>query len=417
MTEIEKKAMEMKQSMEEARNEAAAAKKKAEDAEKKAQETAQRLEESAQALSKAEEKMREQETAIDNLDKSVKEQKSVIENLRRMLKENPKSFREAMRYALEEKKEEIQQKMQGIGSFTVELKIATTDITAQTGAQYTGTAMDPNIHAVPMLSNAFILAFGSRPLTGARLGWVESSTSKNVGYVKELAANSNKTTITFSEKYRKSAKIATYMEISSEFENWFENLYNFCIDEGQRLILKDADEKIWNGAGNDSSKQDEVYGIKTAATAFAKVGTYQSPTVADVLADAVAQIRKSGFAANVAIVSYGVEAQLKGLKDTTGNYIYDKVSQHLGQLRIIPSEHLTDTELLVADNSCAEVYFGSIYELEFTRQASTDSWRVDYRRHVQVKTTSPKKKGLVYVADISTAITSIAASDADTVKA
>lgn len=414
MTEIEKKAMEMKQSMEEAKKEAADARQKAENAEKKAQEAAQKLEESAQTLSKAEEKIQEQNTAIDNLDKSVKEQKTIIENLRKMIKENPKSFREAMRIALEEKREDIQQKMQGVGRFAVELKIATTDISAQTGAQYTGTVMDPVIQAIPMLSNAFILAFGTRPLTGARLGWVESNTSKNVGYVKELAANSNKTTITFSEKYRKPAKIATYMEISSEFENWFENLYNFCIDEGQRLILRDADEKIWSGAGNDSSKQDEVYGIKSAATAFAKLGTYQSPTVADVLADAVAQIRKSGFAANVAIVSYGVEAQLKGLKDKNGNYIYDKVSQHLGQLRIIPSEHLTDTELLVADNSCAEVYFGSIYELEFTRQASTDSWRVDYRRHVQVKTTSPKKKGLVYVADISTAITSItAASDAE----
>lgn len=400
MTEIEKKAMELKQSMENTEKRAQAAEEKADALEKKYSEAMEKLKD-------AEQKQQEQSASIEALDKSAKEQKNTIEELRKMIRQQPKSFRKAMRDALEEKREEIERSLKGMSKFSIEMKIASTDITPQSGAQYTGTAMDPVVHAVPVLANTFILAFGSRDLTSGRIAWVEASTSKNVGYVKELAENSNKTTITFNEKYRKPAKIATYMEISSEMENWFEALYNFCVDEGQRLILKDADSKIWSGVGDESTKQDEVFGLKTNSTAFSKVGTYEKPTAADVILDAIAQIKKNGFAANVAIVSYGTEASLKGLKDADGNYIYDKVSQTIGQVRVMASDNLTDTEMLIADNSCAEVYFGTVYELEFTRQAATDSWRVDYRRYVQTKIPTPKKKGLVYVSDIETAITAI----------
>lgn len=400
MTEIEKKAMELKQSMESTEARARAAEEKAQALEQKCVETEAKLGE-------AEKKIDEQASAIDALDKSAKEQKATIDELRAMIRQQPKTFRKAMRDALEEKREEIERNIKGMSKFAIELKISSTDLTPQSGSQYTGTAMDPTIHAVPVLGNAFILAFGSRDLTSGRIAWVEATTSKNVGYVKELAENTNKTTVTFSEKYRKPAKIATYMEISSEMENWFEVLYNFCVDEGQRLILKDADSKIWSGAGDELTKQDEVFGLKSNSTAFAKVGTYASPTEADVILDAIAQIQKAGYAANVAIVSYATLAKLRGLKDTTGNYIYDRVSQTIGQVRVIPSDQLSDTEMLVADNTCAEIYFGTLYEMEFTRQASTDSWRVDYRRYVQVKIPTPKKKGLVYVDDIATAITSI----------
>lgn len=406
---------ELMKKVEEIKTEMSAAKEKAEVAEKRAKELGTELKAAQDTIAKSAETIKSQETQIDNLDKSIKAQNETIEKLRKMVKESPKGFNAMMRDALEEKREEIEKQLKGTGRFTVELKIATTDITAQTGAQYTGTVMDPTIHSVPVLSNAFLLAFGTKPLTGPRLGWVESTTSKNVGYVKELADNNNKTTVTFAEKYRKTAKVATYMEISSEFENWFENLYNYCIDEGQRVLLKDIDSKVWNGEGNDSTKQDEIYGIKSQSTAFAKLATYENATVADVILDSIAQINKAGYSANVALVSYGTEAQLQGLKDKDGNYIYDKVNSKLRQVTVIKTDVLTDSEILVADSSCAEIYMGNIYELEFSRQASTDSWRVDYRRHAQVKVTTPKKKGLIYVADIDTAITSITAAAASSV--
>lgn len=383
---MEKEIMEMKQSAEAAR--------KALEAElKSAKETAEK-----------------QATEINNLDESVKAQQKTIEELRKMINEAPKTYRKAMRDALESKKAEIAEFIKdGKGSFTVEFKLGTTSLTPGNNFVSYGVQQDQTIHAVPVLGNAFLLAFGTKAMDGARIAWVEASTTKNVGYVEELAENTNKSEVAFIEKQRRAAKIATYMEISSEVENWFEALYDFCVNEGERLIMSDLDGKVWNGDGSDAVNPTHIYGVKGAATAFAKLGTYANATEADVIMDAVAQIRKAGFAANVAIVSYATEAMLKGLKDASGNYIYDKAKAAIGQVTIVPSDKLGDAEMLIADTSCVEIFLANFYELEFSRKASHDAWRVDFRRRGQVKVAGPKAKGLVYVADKATAIEAIKA--------
>lgn len=360
-------------------------------------------------LESAKETAAKQSQEIDNLDKSVKAQQEIIEGLRKMINEAPKTFRKAMRDALESKKEEIAQFIKdGKGTFNVEFKVATSSLTpAATNHIAYGTAQDPTIHSVPVLGNAFLLAFGTKPLDGARLSWVEASTTKNVGYVEELAENSNKSEVTFVEKQRQAAKIATFMEISSEVENWFEVLYDFCVAEGERLILSDLDEKVWKGDGNDSTAPRHIYGIKGVATAFAKLGSYENAGEGDVIFDAVAQIRKAGYNADVALVSYATEATLKGVKDKSGNPIYDAVKGMFGQVQVIPSDKLSDAEMLIADSYCADIFLGNFYELEFSRKASHDAWRVDYRRRAQVKVPTPKAKGIVYVANKTTAIESI----------
>lgn len=360
-------------------------------------------------LKSAQETAEKQAGEINNLDESVKAQQKTIDELRKMINEAPKTYRKAMREALESKKAEIAEFIKdGKGSFTVEFKLATTSLTPA-GTNYVsyGVQQDQTIHAVPVLGNAFLLAFGTKAMDGARIAWVEASTTKNVGYVEELAENTNKSDVAFIEKQRRAAKIATYMEISSEVENWFEALYDFCVNEGERLIMSDLDAKVWNGDGSDATNPTHIYGVKGVATAFAKLGTYANAHEGDVILDAVAQIRKAGFAANVAIVSYGTEATLKGLKDASGNYIYDKVKGVIGQVTVIPSDKLDDDEMLIADTSCVEIFLANFYELEFSRKASHDAWRVDFRRRGQVKVAGPKAKGIVYVADKATAIEAI----------
>lgn len=364
------------------------------------------------AEQKAAEKEQELKTAqdnINNLDASVKAQEKQIADLRKMLTEQPKSFEKAMRDALTEHKDAITNHLRkSEGSMKVQLKLATTDITAQAGMRVFGNQVDSTIHAVPFLSNAFILVFGTKPLTASRLVWREATTTqKAVGYVAELAENNNKTAIKFVEKFRQPAKIATYMELSSEADQWFDELVNFCTNEGQRIIMDDVDTKIWAGEGNDTDKQTEVYGIKAAATAFNALAKYENPTVADVILDAVAQVRKAGYAANAAIVPYATEQEIRSIKDKNGRYMYNEVTGMLGQVRIVASDKLGATEMLIADSSCAEPFVGSTYELEMTRKAETDSWRVDFRRLAQVKTPAPKKAGLIYVADKEAAIVAI----------
>lgn len=366
--------------------------------------------EAAQAELKAtKETAEKQSQEINNLDASIKAQQATIEGLRKMINEQPMTYRKAMRDALESKREEISQFIKaGKGIYNVEFKLGTSNLTpAGTNHIAYGVAQDAQVHAVPVLGNAFLLAFGTKAMDGARISWIEASTTKNVGYVEELAENANRTDVVFTEKQRKAAKIATFMEISSEVENWFETLYDFCVTEGERLIMSDLDGKVWAGDGNDTTNPTHIYGLKGVATAFAKLGQYTDATEADVIIDAVAQIRKAGYGANVAIVSYGTEATLKGIKDKNGNPIYDTVKGAIGQVAIIPSDKLNDSEVLVADSSCAEVYVANFYELEFTRKATHDAWRVDFRRRAQVKVATPKAKGLVYVADLKTALEAI----------
>lgn len=357
----------------------------------------------AAAEQKAAEKEAELKTAqenINNLDASVKSQEQAIADLRKMIAEQPKTFRKAMREALDEHKSTIEGFIKSTGRYTVEFKVASPE-----GAAF-GSVTDNSVHSVPVLGNAFLLAFRNVTVNSNKLAWIEASTTKNVGYVAELAASS-KSEVAFVEKTRALAKVATYMEISSEVEGWYEMLYDFCVAEGQRIILKDIDAKVWAGAGNDSNKPKEIYGIKANSTAFAALGSYADAQVGDVILDAIAQVQKAGYRADVAIVSYKTLASLRGIKDNNGNYLYNQLTGMFGQVTVYPSDQLSDTEVLVADSFCAEIAMAPLYELEFSRQASTDSWRVDFRRHVQVKTPTAKKAGIIYVADTAAAITAI----------
>lgn len=358
------------------------------------------LEAVEQKAAAAETALQAKEAEINNLDASIKAQESAIADLRKMIQEQPKSFRKAMREALDANRETIEGFIKSTGSYTVEFKVASPE-----GAAF-GSVLDNTVHATPILGNAFLLAFRNVSANSNKVAWIEGTTEKNVGYVAELAAAS-KSEVTFIEKTRALAKVATYMEISSETEGWYEMLYDFCVAEGQRIIMKDVDAKVWAGAGNDTNKPKEIYGIKANSTAFAALGEYENPTVGDVILDAIAQVQKAGYRADVAIVSYKTLASLRGIKDTTGNYLYNQLTGMFGQVQVYPSDQLTDAEVLVADSFCAEIVIAPLYELEFSRQASTDSWRVDLRRHVQVKTPTAKKAGIVYAADTNAAITAI----------
>ena len=157
------------------------------------------------------------------------------------------------------------------------------------------------------------------------------------------------------------------------------------------------------------SKPLHVYGIKTSgSTAFAATGAkYENATIADVILDAIAQAKANGYSANVAIVPTAIEAQIRGLKDKNGNYLFNQVTGMFGQVRVITSDQLAATEILVADTSCVEIIDRGDYEMELERVAGKDGWRVWLRKSLQVKVPAPEKKGIIYVANVTTAIAAI----------
>ena len=413
MTEFEKKADEIRQAAEQAKAEAQAA--KAEAAAAKAEAEAAKGE-----LAKRNDELKTAQTNIDNLDASVKEQAASIKELKKALEAAKSvSFKADFRRALEAAKPEIEKALNSKADkfeITLELKSATSIGTGHVDPNNRLSVMDdPTIYAAVPAANAFILAFGLRPRTANKLGWIESTNQPTVDYVTELAQNTNKSDVSFFEKSRAFGKLCTWMQISTEFEDWFEQLYQYCVNEGVRMIEDKLDNEIYAGAGADtnSTTQKKIYGLKSQATAFSALASHAvaDANAADVIFDAVDQIAKEGFHANVVFVTWAILRTIKSIKDDNGNYLYDKISGMLSGIRVLPSTRLSSGEILVADTNAAEVYAGNSYELEFIRNGAYDAYDVYFRKAAQVKVPTANKKGLIYVSNVATAISALAPTE------
>ena len=413
MTEFEKKAEEIRQSAEQAKAEAQAAKAEAAAAKAEAEAAKNELASKVAELKTA-------QTNIDNLDASVKEQAASIKELKKALESvKSVSFKSAFRAALMEKKADIEKALNSKAEkfeAVLELKTAYPIGTGNVDPNNRLSVMaDPTVYAAVPAANVFILAFGLRPRTANKLGWIESTNQAAVDYVTELAQNTNLSDVSFSEKTRAFGKLATLVRISTEFEDWFEQLYNYCVNQGVRMIEDKLDEEIWKGVGADSgagTSPNKVYGLKSQATAFSALAAHSvaKANEADVIFDAVDQIGKEGFHANAAFVTWAIFRAIKSLKDDNGNYLYDKISGMLSGIKIYPTTRLSSGEILVADTNAAEVYAGNSFELEFIRNGAYDAYDVYFRKAAQTKVPTPNKKGLIYVASVATAITALAPS-------
>ena len=389
--DMENKELEMKQAFESAQNEIKAAK--------------EAVSSMTAELKSANDTINEQKNQINNLDESVKAQQAVIESMQKMMKENKTvTFGDAIKAALVENKEKIEKmfaEKQAGSSIRFEVKAG---VTAATQAY--GTVVDPVVGTAPHAARAFLALFGEEVVAGDKAAWLDGEYTDNADYVEELTAaqDSNATT---DEVIRQFGKIATRLLVPSEVQDWMSVVAQWATNEAQEFINDKVEAEVYNGAGNDTNAKKKVYGIKGQATAFSKLASYENANVADVIADAVAQAKKAGFIANGAIVSFGTEAELKGIKDKNGTPIYNQYTGMLGSIRILPSAVVGENEIFVADSRCAKVLRRPSVEIEITRDADLDGWKVNVRKAVQTKVKKAHKKGIIYVADKNTAISAI----------
>ena len=363
--------------------------------------------ETAQAELKAtRETAEKQAQEINNLDASIKAQQEVINDLKASIKEKKEmTFADAVKAALEENRDKIEkmfEEKRGGSSVRMEVKLGAAGV----GASAYGTAVDTLVGSQPHTARAFLTAFGEEVVAGDKAAWLDGSYTNNADYVEELAAATD-SEANASEVIRQFGKIATRLLLSSELNDWMGEIYNWAQNEAVEFINDKVDSEVWNGAGNDTNAKKKIYGLKSQATAFAKVGTYADANVGDVILDAVAQAKKNGFVANVAICSFATEAELKGLKDNNGNYIYNQLTGVFGPVRILPSTAVGEGEILVADSRCAKVLRRPSVEVEITRDADLDGWKVNVRKSAQTKVKTGHKGGLIYITDKTAAITAI----------
>ena len=341
---------------------------------------------------------------INNLDASVKAQQAVIESMQKQMKEKKEmTFAEALKAALVENKDKIEQmfaEKRGGASVRMEVKMATPATAAY------GTIVDPVVGSAPHVTRAFLTAFGEEVVNGDKAAWLDGTFTNNADYVEELAAAED-SDATATEVIRQFGKIATRLLLSSELKDWMGEIAAWAQTEAMEFINDKVDAEVWNGAGNDTNAKRKIYGLKSQATAFAKLATYANANVGDVILDAVAQAKKNGYTANVAIVSFATEAELKAVKDANGNYIYNQLTGMFAGVRVLPSAAVAENEILVADSRCARVLRRPAIEVEITRDADLDGWKVNVRKAAQTKVKAAHKLGLIYVADKAAAITAI----------
>jgi HK97 family phage major capsid protein len=241
-----------------------------------------------------------------------------------------------------------------------------------------------------------------------KAAWLDGTFTNSADYVDELTAAQD-SDASANEVIRQFGKIATRLLLSSELNDWMTEIYNWAQNEAIEFINDKVDAEVWAGAGADTSAatKKKIYGLKSQATAFSKLATYANANVGDLILDAVAQAKKNGYAANVAIVSFSTEAELKAVKDANGNYIYNQLTGMFGPVRVLPSAAVADAEILVADSRCARVLRRPSIEVEITRDADLDGWKVNVRKSAQTKVKAAHKKGLIYISNKTTALTSI----------
>ena len=376
--------------------------------EQKAQSAEDRAKAAEQKVAEKEQEIKTAQDNINNLDASVKSQQAAIETLQAQLKkEKVQSFGDAVKAALEENKDRIEKmfaEKSGGASVRMEVKMTAAGV----GASAYGTAVDRQVGSAPHVARAFLAAFAEEIVNADKAAWLDGEFTSAADYVDELTAAAD-SDATANEVIRQFGKIATRLLLSSELNDWMNEISNWAQGEAVEFINDKIDSEVWNGAGADTSAatKKKIYGLKGQATAFMKVGTYADANVGDVILDAVAQAKKNGYVANVAIVSFETEAELKGIKDKNGNYIYNQLTGAFGPVRVLPSAAVGAGEILVADSRCARVLRRPSVEIEITRDADLDGWKVNVRKAAQTKVKSAHKKGLIYVADKNAAITAI----------
>lgn len=382
-------------------------KKQLETLEQKAQSAVDRANAAEQKAAEREQEIKTAQENINNLDASVKAQQGLIESLKKQMTEKKaETFAGALKAALEENKDKIEkmfEEKRGGSSVRMEVKMTAGGV----GASAYGTQVDPAVGSAPHVARAFLAAFGEEVVNADKAGWLDGTFTNNADYVEELAAATD-SEAGANEVVRQFGKIATRLLLSSELKDWMAEIANWAQTEAMEFINDKVDSEVWNGAGNDSNAKKKIYGLKGQSTAFSKVGTYTNAHVGDVILDAVAQAKKNGFIANVAIVSFGTEAELKGIKDINGSYLYNQLTGMFGPVRVLPSAAIGANEILVADSRCAKVLRRPSIEVEITRDADLDGWKVNVRKSAQTKVKTAHKGGLIYVADKAAAITAIA---------
>ena len=347
----------------------------------------------------------EQKTAIDNLDKTVQMQQTLIDELKTKREEVRKTFFTEFKAAMESRRSELEQmlkKKEGKMHLEFKADVTTADITAiAAGAQ-----LEAGVSSARLPVNAFYDSLIKETVEAERVNWLEGTFSDAANYVAELTAAADDD-IEVVEKSRNFGKVGAHLRVSSEVTDWFNAVYNWARTTAIAKIYNFIDGEIAAGNGSDGAYPKHVYGLKGAATAFTAAGVYTNPTIADVILDCQAQALAAGYTITDVYLTWAEFTELRGLKNTTGNYLYDEVNRMFNGVTIHPTAKLSAGELVALDIEAVRIKERPVFEVEISRNAQLDGWDIYVRKAVQCVVKTADKAGVIYVDDVADAIDDI----------
>jgi HK97 family phage major capsid protein len=306
-------------------------------------------------------------------------------------------------------------------SAKMEVKIATSDMTGS----ILRTMGDTEVNADAQGRLVFLGSIRRKdvPQDKSRVLWLEGSFTDNTNYVGEGSAGGSADAASVTEVTRGMAKIAAKLPFTREVSTDLSYFLNWARAEAIKAIQNKVDTEILSGSGADtnSSTQKLIYGIiGQGSTAFSASSAGVAGAVANAnfwnLIDAIdAQIAKGtndAYFADTIYINPSDFAKYKNMADANGRLLFEYTNggiyTFLGK-QVIRTNKMTAGTLLVADKSVFDLYEKLGFEIEIERVASTDSYVMYLRWRGQLVVPSSKKKAVIYVSNIATAIAAITA--------
>ena len=357
--------------------------------------------------------------SIANLDESIKLMHDEMkENKSEMTAQqaicntiNSDEFKNALKDVIEGKR--VSAKM--------EVKIATSDMTGS----ILRTMGDTEVNADAQPNLAFLGSIRRKdvPQDKSYILWLEGSFTNNTNYVNEGSAVASADAASVSECTRMVAKIAAKLPFTREVATDLSYFLNWARAEAIKAIQNKVDSEILSGSGADTNASTKklVYGIiGQGSTAFSAstaglAGAFTNPCLINLIDAIDAQVSKAtndAFYADTIYINPSDFAKYKNMKTTEGALVFENnggIYTFMGK-RVVRTNKLSAGALIVADSSVFDLYEKLGFEIEIERVASTDSYVMYLRWRGQVVVPSNKKKAVIYVASIPTALAAITAS-------
>lgn len=305
-----------------------------------------------------------------------------------------------------------------ITGFTYELKFDTTALTGDVNRTVPNTAIyGPGIAPLTFLPR---LGVNTIPQDKNRIMYLNGSFTDNTDYVGEGKAVATANEATATEKYREIAKIGNFLVFTAEALSDTSYFVNWAQNRSRNAIYAKVDAEIWKGDGSDSSKPKHIYGLKGVAKAFnaTTVGlatAIENPDIITLILAMKAQIKiqtNEQCEGNILFISESDFVELMNLRNANNDYIgfikYKNELQNALNLEIVTTSKMSKGELFMAYLPVVQLHQKVGFELEVERVPSTDSYVMYLRWRGGIVVPDEEANALIYVADSTTAISSLA---------